>query len=140
MARRSPHRDRGLLSKVTACQLQRSSRAPSTLNLPETLTESPRQSEELALQQQQLNSGPEQLSPALTPKQTLRAFPKSFPTSAVSRQGQAQNPSGCQQQLLRHAQQTVLSTYAGRFEGADGELRRKSLMMTAITGLPPRGK
>ncbi|GLD65483.1 Nance-Horan syndrome protein [Lates japonicus] len=60
----------------------------------DSLTESPRQSEELAspLQQQQLNSGPEQLSSPY-PKANAEGFsPKSFPTSAASRQGRSRIP------------------------------------------------
>uniref|UniRef100_A0A4W6E2I2 NHS actin remodeling regulator n=1 Tax=Lates calcarifer TaxID=8187 RepID=A0A4W6E2I2_LATCA len=60
----------------------------------DSLTELPRQSEELAspLQQQQLNSGPEQLSSPY-PKANAEGFsPKSFPTSAASRQGRSRIP------------------------------------------------
>lgn len=58
------------------------------------LTESPRQPEEPAspLQQQQYPSGPDQLSSPY-PKANAEGFsPKSFPTSAASRQGRSRIP------------------------------------------------
>ncbi len=70
-------------------------KSPITPKSPaDSLMESPRQPEEHAspLQQQQPPSGPDQLSSPL-PKANAEGFsPKSFPTSAASRQGRSRIP------------------------------------------------
>lgn len=70
-------------------------KSPISPKLPgESLTESPRQPEEplSPLQQQQHPSGPDQLSSPDPKANTEGLSPKSFPTSAASRQGRSRIP------------------------------------------------
>ncbi|XP_071343138.1 actin remodeling regulator NHS [Trachinotus anak] len=79
--------------RMSATEILKSPIAPKYPG--DSLTESPRQPEELASplqqqQQQQHNSGPDQFS---SPKANTEGFsPKSFPTSAASRQGRSRIP------------------------------------------------
>ncbi|XP_059197284.1 actin remodeling regulator NHS [Centropristis striata] len=78
--------------RMSATEILKSPVAPKSPG--DFLTESPRQSEEPAspLQQQQHPSGPDQLSSPY-PKANAEGFsPKSFPTSAASRQGRSRIP------------------------------------------------
>ncbi|XP_039985304.1 Nance-Horan syndrome protein isoform X2 [Xiphias gladius] len=78
--------------RMSATEILKSPIAPKSPG--DALTELPRQPEELAspLQQQQHNSGPDQLSSPYPKANTEGFSPKSFPTSAASRQGRSRIP------------------------------------------------